>query len=208
MTPARGSRRKGVRRPAGGGVARIAFDSRPAADIRGVGRYTRCLLSALRETASEGVEIVETHRPTASRGRRVQVFHAPWMEGAVLRRPCPMVVTLHDLDALTRRSERLRRGGMHTRLRHLALQRAAHVIVHTDAMAEDALTMLGLERERIVVIPHAIDPVPSDIDRLDPGHAGDSPSWSWEDVARATWQVYERALSAPPRPFVRRLPVA
>lgn len=67
---------------------RIAFDSRPAATVRGVGRYTRCILAALRDTAPEGVEIVETHRPSAAaRGRRPHVFHAPWIEGAMLRSP-------------------------------------------------------------------------------------------------------------------------
>jgi hypothetical protein len=180
---------------------RIAFDSRPGADAHGIGRYTRCLLAALRQTAAEGTEIVETHRPYAGRGRRVELFHTPWMEGAVLRSPCPMVVTLHDLDALTRRSERLRRGGMHMRLRHLALQRATHVIVRSDAMAQDALIKLGLEHERIVVIPHAPDPTAW----LPPS---DDSAWSWEDVARATWQVYERALSEPPRPFISRPPAA
>ena len=77
---------------------RVAFDSRPAADPRGVGRYSRCLLDALRDTAAGESEIEETHQP-----RRVSdVFHAPWMEGAMLRSPCPMVVTLHDLAALKR----------------------------------------------------------------------------------------------------------
>jgi hypothetical protein len=195
------------------GALRIAFDSRPAAEVHGVGRYTRCLLAALREIAADGVEIVETHRPHAARARRVELFHTPWMEGAVLRSPCPMVVTLHDVDALTRRSERLRRGGVHMRLRHLALQRATHVIVHTEAIAHDALVKLGLDRERVVVIPPAPDPAacspgapdPPAPDRAERASAGAAPvlaAWSWEDVARATWQVYERALSEPPRPFI------
>ena len=37
---------------------RVAFDSRPARDLRGIGRYVRSLLPALRETAGEH-EIVE-----------------------------------------------------------------------------------------------------------------------------------------------------
>jgi glycosyltransferase involved in cell wall biosynthesis len=131
---------------------RVAFDSRPAGDPRGVGRYSRCLLQALRDTACGLDEIVETHRP-----RRVDLFHAPWMEGAMLHSPCPMVVTLHDLSALKRRSERLRAGGMRMRMRHLAVQRAMHVIVPTEAVAEDAVAQLGLERERVVVIPEAPD---------------------------------------------------
>jgi Glycosyltransferase Family 4 len=169
---------------------RVAFDGRPSTDVRGVGRYSRCLLAALREIAGEGVEIVETHRP-----RRVDVFHSPWMEGAILRSPCPMVVTLHDVDALTRLSERLRCGGVHLRLRHLALARATHVIVPTHAIADDAVTKLGLDHERVIVIPDVPDPAEHG--------TPSSPAWSWGDVARATWQVYERALSEPARAFIR-----
>jgi hypothetical protein len=172
------------------GSTRVAFDSRPAGDVRGVGRYTRCLLRALRETAREGVEIVETHRP-----RRADVFHAPWTEGAILRSPCPMVVTVHDVDALTRASERLRCGGVHLHLRHLALARATHVIVPTDAVAHDAVTRLGLDRERVVVIAEAPDPATHT-----PGQPASA--WSWENVASATWNVYERALTEPGRAFI------
>ncbi len=133
-------------------VARVAFDSRPATDVHGVGRYSRCLLTALRETAVDDVEILETHRP-----RRVNVFHSPWMEGAILRSPCPMVVTLHDLSALKRASEHLR-AGVRLRLRQLAVQRAVRVIVPTEAVAGDAVQRLALQRERIAVIPEAPDP--------------------------------------------------
>ena len=127
---------------------RVAFDSRPSVEVRGVGRYSRRLLTALGPVAGEGIEIVETHRP-----RHVDVFHSPWVDGAILRSPCPMVVTVHDLDALTRPSERLRSGGVYLRLRHLALARATHVIVPSEAIAEDAVAKLGLERGRVVVIP-------------------------------------------------------
>jgi glycosyltransferase involved in cell wall biosynthesis len=133
---------------------KVAFDSRPTADLRGVGRYSRCLLKALHDTAHERDEICETHHP-----RGADVFHTPWMEGAMLRSPCPMVVTLHDLAALKRRSERLRAGGGRLRLRHLAVQRAMRVIVPTEAVAHDAVVQLGLERERVSVIPEASDPV-------------------------------------------------
>ena len=132
---------------------KVAFDSRPVSDPRGVGRYSRCLLAALRETAASHTEIVETHRP-----RHADVFHAPWMEGAMLHSPCPMVVTLHDLAALKRRSEHLRTG-VRPRLRQLAVQRAVHVIVPTQALAQDAFARLGLEPERVVVIPEAPDPI-------------------------------------------------
>jgi glycosyltransferase involved in cell wall biosynthesis len=130
---------------------RVAFDSRPSSDPRGIGRYSRCLLQSLRDTAGAREEIVETHRP-----RRADVFHSPWMQGAMLHSPCPMVVTLHDLAALKRRSEHLR-SGTRMRLRQLAVQRAMRVIVPTKAVARDAIARLGLEQERVVVIPEAPD---------------------------------------------------
>jgi Glycosyltransferase Family 4 len=161
---------------------RVAFDSRAATAERDeAGHYSRCLLAALRETAGEHDEILESHRP-----RGADVFHAPWIEGAMLRSPCPTIVTVHDVGALTRRSERLRCGGVHLRLRHLALQRATHVIVPGEAIAEQAVAELGLERERVIVIPRA------------PAHA----DWSWQDAARATWRAYAAALAQPERPCV------
>ncbi len=108
---------------------RLAFDSRPLLGSRGVGRYARCLLQALRDTADAGTEIVETHRPVSA-----DVFHSPWMDGAMLHCPCPMVVTVHDLAALKRRSEHLR-AGVRMRLRQLAVQRAVRVIAPTKALA-------------------------------------------------------------------------
>ncbi len=137
---------------------RVAFDSRPVSDPDGVGRYSRCLLTALRDTAAVSDEIVETHRPSAlARSRSADVFHSPWMDGAMLHSPCPMVVTIHDLAALKRRSEYLR-SGLRLRLRHLAVQRAVSVIVPTDAVAQDAVAHLRLEREQVVVIAEAADP--------------------------------------------------
>ena len=130
---------------------RVAFDGRRLADPDGIGRYCRCLLRALRETAAADTEIVQTHRP-----RGADVFHSPWMGGAMLHSPCPMVVTLHRLTALKRRSELLRTS-VRPRLRQLAVQRAVRVIVPTNALAQDALARLALEPDRVVVIPEAPD---------------------------------------------------
>jgi glycosyltransferase involved in cell wall biosynthesis len=138
-------------------AVRVAFDSRPLSDPHGVGRYSRCLLEALRKTASAGDEVLETHRPSAiARSRNAEVFHSPWMAGAMLHSPCPMIVTVHGLGALKRRSELLRTG-MRLRLRHLAVQRAVTVIVPTETVAEDTVAYLRVARERIVVISEAAD---------------------------------------------------
>jgi alpha-1,3-rhamnosyl/mannosyltransferase len=129
---------------------RVAFDSRPGKDTRGVGRYSRCLLDALRR--SDRGEIVESHDP-----RRCDVFHAPWIDGAMLRSPVPMVVTLHDLVPLKRRGEYLR-SGLRFKLRYLAVQRAVRVIVPTRAVADDAMSVLEIPAERIAVISEAAAP--------------------------------------------------
>jgi glycosyltransferase involved in cell wall biosynthesis len=127
---------------------RVAFDNRAVTDPQGVGRYVRCLLEALREATSDDT-IVETHRP-----RRADVYHSPWLEGALVRTPCPMVVTVHSVVALKRRSEQLRTG-LRSQLRYLAIQRASRVIVATETVRTDVHELLGVDLERIVVIAEA-----------------------------------------------------
>ncbi len=131
---------------------KVGFDSRAGKDPRGVGRYARCLLSAL-EDAGRG-EIVETHDPSP---RKVAAYHSPWLDGALVRSPVPMVVTLHDLIPLKRRGEYLR-SGLRFRLRYLAAQRAVRVIVPTRAVADDAVRTLQIPIDRLVVIGEAAAP--------------------------------------------------
>jgi glycosyltransferase involved in cell wall biosynthesis len=130
---------------------RVCFDSRPADDPRGIGRYTRCLLAGLRGVAAErDGEIVEGRQPR----RGDDVFHAPWMAGALLHPRVPMVVTVHDLVAQKRRGQALRaglRGGM----RRLAIERAARVICPTRAVAEDTARLTRVAEEKIEVIAEA-----------------------------------------------------
>jgi alpha-1,3-rhamnosyl/mannosyltransferase len=133
---------------------RVAFDSRPSADPRGIGRYTRSLLHALREEAGRrDGEILETHRP-----RRVDVFHSPWIDGALLRPRIPEVVTLHDLVPLKRRGEYLR-SGLRFRMRYLAVERAQRIIVPTRAVATDVAELLNVDEQFVHVVPEAADPV-------------------------------------------------
>jgi glycosyltransferase involved in cell wall biosynthesis len=126
---------------------KVAFDSRPTKSTHGVGRYARCLLEALRDIGE--CEFVETHEP-----RRCEVFHSPWIDGALLRCPVPMVVTLHDLAPLKRHGQYLR-SMLRFKLRYLAVQRATRVIVPTYAVAEAVENVLEIPQERITVIPEA-----------------------------------------------------
>jgi glycosyltransferase involved in cell wall biosynthesis len=132
---------------------KVAFDSRPAHDPRGIGRYASCLLDALRETAADGDDVSEGHRP-----RRVDVFHSPWIDGALLRPPCPQVVTLHDVVPLKRRSEYLR-SGIRFRMRYLAVERSQFVIVPSAVVATEVTEHLGIASERLVVVPEAPAPL-------------------------------------------------
>jgi glycosyltransferase involved in cell wall biosynthesis len=141
----------------GESALRVALDSRPVADLGGIGRYSRCLLKALRDTAAASDEVLDTNRPsTVVRSKGADVFHSPWIDGAMLHSPCPMVVTIHDVAALKRRSEHLR-SSLRGRLRPLAVQRAMNVIVPSKTVAEDAVTHLRLDREKITVIAEAAD---------------------------------------------------
>jgi len=129
---------------------KVAFDSRPAKSTHGVGRYARCLLQALGGLGQ--CEVLETHQP-----RRCDLYHSPWIDGAMLRCPVPMVVTLHDLAPLKRHGQYLR-STLRFKLRYLAVQRAVRVIVPTSAVADDVEAVLEIPRERIAVIPEAPAP--------------------------------------------------
>ena len=105
---------------------RVCFDSRPAADRRGIGRYTRCLLESLLPVADErGGEVVEGRQPR----RHDDLFHSPWMAGALLRPRVPMVVTVHDLVQPEARPASTCGRGCAAACASLALARATRLIV-------------------------------------------------------------------------------
>ncbi len=142
---------------------RVAFDSRPASGPSGIARYARSLRTALTtEAERRGGELIDAHRP-----RGVDVFHSPWIDGALLRPRGPMVVTLHDLIPLKRPGEYLR-SGLRFRMRYLAVERATRVIVPTTAVAEDAVAMLKVIPSHVHVVPEAPDPAfsPRDADTV------------------------------------------
>lgn len=134
---------------------KVLLDVRGAGDVRGIGRYVRCLLDGLRATAGPDDEVAEVQ---GGRGRAdAQVFHSPWLDGALLRAGRPQVVTLHDVVPLKRRREYLRTG-FRFRLRYHAVQHADRVIVPTQAVADDVATHLDIPDEKIRVVHEAAAP--------------------------------------------------
>ena len=157
---------------------RVALDTRSLSDpglaAGGIGRYTRCLLRALEAAHANEVTVLHwLRRPPAPErlregwehlllGRDVrragaQVLHAPTVDLLSLWPGAPLVVTLHDLVPLKRPDLYLRSGLKH-RLRYDAVRRAARTIVPSRAVAGDAERLLGLDPERIHVIPEAPAP--------------------------------------------------
>ena len=155
---------------------RVALDMRaldhPPLAERGIGRYTRELAAAL---ASEPVDVTELRRlrrpPAPARvaelwehallgrdARRsgAEVLHSPSIDFATTRPGLPYVVTLHDLVPLKQPEQYLRTGVKH-RLRYRAVERATRVIVPSQAVADDAARMLGLDR--VDVVAEAPSPV-------------------------------------------------
>ena len=85
------------------------------------------------------------------------VFHAP---GYVAPRhlPCPLVVTIYDLIAITHPELARRSNAIHYRLRlPRSARAAARVIVPTEFVAGQVVERLGVERERVRVVPLGVD---------------------------------------------------
>jgi glycosyltransferase involved in cell wall biosynthesis len=158
---------------------RVALDTRalgvPQLRDRGIGRYTACLREALLAVAGDDlVELGELRRPPAP-GRvgdlyehlllsrdvtRAQgdVVHSPSIDFVSLRPGAPLVVTVHDLVPLKQPKRYLRTGLKH-RLRYAAVRRAARVIVPAQCVGRDLGALLGVEPERVKVVPEAPAPV-------------------------------------------------
>ena len=156
---------------------RVALDLRvlddPALGERGIGRYARELAAALAPAADVDVaELRGLRRPRTparvaelwehallgrdARRTGADLLHSPSVDLATTRAGLPYVVTLHDLVPLKDPDEYLRTGLKH-RLRYAAVKRATRVIVPSQAVADDAARMLGIEN--VDVIPEAPAPV-------------------------------------------------
>ena len=150
----------------------IAFDARDAfvAMPHGSGIYVRCLLGALRTAAAArghelwavehgglGPEIAweQVRLPVTLLRRRAALVHAP-DSFLPLVRPCPGVLTVHDLGFEAIRGDMPRR----TELKYRGLVRAGarsaeRVICPSPFTADDVERRYRVPRERIRVIPEA-----------------------------------------------------
>jgi glycosyltransferase involved in cell wall biosynthesis len=146
----------------------VAFDARDAhlSPLRGWGRYASCLLTGLRQIGAPVRELDTGWRgpeaaweqvglPLAVRRGRDAVLHVPNCFLPVLR-PCPGVVTVHDL-AFEAFPEDF---APKTRWKYRVLGRAAarsadRVICVSRFTAEDVAARWGVPADRIRVVPNA-----------------------------------------------------
>jgi glycosyltransferase involved in cell wall biosynthesis len=149
----------------------VAIDARDAygPQLRGWGRYARCLVEALGAEQPDGLflqvitaggagpEVVfeQLRLPVALRRSGAAVVHATNCF-LPLMRPCPGVVTVHDLAfevwpkdfaPVTRVKYRV--------LARLAARSAQRVICPSAFTADDVCSRWGVARERVRVIPEA-----------------------------------------------------
>jgi glycosyltransferase involved in cell wall biosynthesis len=149
----------------------IALDVRSAfvGMPHGSGIYVRRLLEALRAGAGSGHELLAfTHArrgpevlweqlrlPALLRARRAGLVHSP-DTFLPLRRPCPGVVTIHDLAFLAIPGDMTGSTGAKYRLlAPWSARSAERVICPSRFTADDLVRRCGVKEERIRVIPEA-----------------------------------------------------
>ncbi len=152
-------------------MARIAIDARDAASLplRGWGRYVRELVAALEAMDGRGLEFRAIHRggpgpellfeqlglPRALRRMDASVVHSPNCF-LPLRRPCPGVVTIHDLAFEAHPEDFSRRTGWKYRtFAPRAARSAERVILDSTATRDDVCERYLVDPERTRVIPLA-----------------------------------------------------
>ena len=135
-------------------AVRVAFDSRPVADPRGVGRYSRCLLrGAARHRRRRAIEIVETP-PRRAQRRRLPLALDGRRDAA---QPLPDGRHVHDLAALKRRSEHLRSGPAPAPAPPRGAARRARDRADRGRRARRRRSTCASSASAIAVIPEAAD---------------------------------------------------
>jgi glycosyltransferase involved in cell wall biosynthesis len=152
-------------------MPRILIDARDAtaSQIRGWGRYTCELVRALLAGAAEELDIIATigtgaapeiafeqlWLPILARRRRAAVLHAPNCF-LPLMRPCPGVVTIHDLAFEAWPGDFPSVTGAKFRvMTRLAARSAQRIICPSQFTADDVSRRYGVDPGTIRVIPEA-----------------------------------------------------
>jgi glycosyltransferase involved in cell wall biosynthesis len=148
-----------------GGVVDVAQDARDGDTTRSTQHGIRNTEYAIRSTPFDRVSpnlaklwFEQVTFPRACRHMRADVAFVPYW-GSPWWRPCPTVVTVHDLIPLLLP---LYRGGMlqraYTGLVSRTARRAAAVLTDSEASKRDIIAHLGLSADRIHAIHLAADP--------------------------------------------------
>lgn len=152
-------------------MPRVVFDARDAAapEIRGWGRYARDLLAALERRDDHDLELVplrdggrgpevlweQVTLPRILRRERASLVHAPNCF-LPLRRPCPGVVTIHDLAWEEHPDDFARATALKYRtLAPRAARSAERVICPSSFTRDDVVHRYGVDEDRVRVIGEA-----------------------------------------------------
>jgi len=125
---------------------------------RGIGSYTRELVSALSAGYPEDKIISTT---TDYYSLNADLVHFPFFDPFFLTLPSgrklPTVVTIHDLIPLKYPSHFPRgiRGGLKWRLQRRQVRQVDHIITDSLASKHDITKMIGIDDDKITVIPLA-----------------------------------------------------
>jgi glycosyltransferase involved in cell wall biosynthesis len=176
-------------------MPRILIDARDAtaSQIRGWGRYTRELVRALLAGAAEELDVIATigagiapevafeqlWLPVLARRRRAAVLHAPNCFLPLLR-PCPGVVTIHDLafEAWPRDFPSVT-GAKFRVMTRLAARSAQRIICPSQFTADDVCRRYGVDPSTVRVIPEApalVAGVSAETPASPPGVSADTPN--------------------------------
>jgi glycosyltransferase involved in cell wall biosynthesis len=143
----------------------------------GIGRYTASIIGALQDREDINVSVAVPRRPPRSevwtmrwlhgqRGllatamrQRPHLLHGMASEAAALWPPDRQVVTVHDVLPWTDATARLRGNALYLSFQRRKISRCGAIIAVSEVSAREAIARLGLDPERVHVIPEGVDPV-------------------------------------------------
>jgi glycosyltransferase involved in cell wall biosynthesis len=136
---------------------RVVLAARPTARASaGMRAYTRALLDGVPRVAPDielvAVEAPLAFHPFALRAARPQLVHLPYLEAAPFV-PRPYVAMVHDLIHLRFPGLFSPATAWYWRYAAPLYRAAARVLVSEERVAADCVALLGVDRERIRVVP-------------------------------------------------------